>query len=91
MYKYIKANIYPENEGGLSRSVHSTVAQMINDPYGSKLYGKIMNTQSDTVIPYVEGIIAMAELANIDIDGLNDFYELLITEGVRPVIRAIRE
>jgi len=91
MYKYIKASRYPDDEGGLKRTVHHVVAKLINDQYGSKLYGKIMNMQSDTVIPYIEGIMAMAELANIDIAGLNDFYELLITEGVGPVIRADME
>lgn len=86
MYKYIKANIYPENEGGLSRSVHSTVAQLINDPYGSKLYGKIANMQNDAVIPYIEGIMAMAEVADINIKGLNDLYELIISNGARSIL-----
>ena len=86
MYKYIKSSY---DDVDIRRSVHRATAEMINDPVGSKLYGKIMNVTDDEKIAFIEGIFACAEAAGISIKGINELYELMITEGVETVTNVL--
>lgn len=71
-------------------SIDLDLSDMINDKVGRKLFGKIMNTPRDNLKSYLQGLVDICQLSNIEVPGLEEIYNSVLENGVNETLQKMK-
>lgn len=72
-----------------SQNIELDVSDMMKDKLQRRLYGKMMNLIDDAVEPWLQGVLDLAEVSDIDIPGIVQIYNAIQEHGVTAVKEAL--
>lgn len=71
-------------------SIDLDLSDMIKDKIGRKLFGKIMNTPRDNLKSYLQGLVDICQLSNIEVPGLEEIYNSVLENGVNETLQKMK-
>lgn len=92
MKKYVRGSEIPEDaQGPDSNILKEAASECIEYPLSKKLFGKLMNLESDSVLPWLKGALECAEiLQRGDVEGISQIYNVMLQDGVDAVLDILR-
>lgn len=92
MKKYVRGSEIPEDvQGPDSNILKEAASECMEYPLSKKLFGKMMNLEADSVLPWLEGALECAEiLQRGDVEGISQIYNAMLQDGVEAVLGVLR-
>lgn len=87
MKKYIRSN--EDNLVTDYLDIEITMSDILKDKVQRRIYGKMMNLVDDAVEPWLQGVLDLAEVSDIDIPGIVQIYNAIQEHGVTAVKEAL--
>ncbi len=66
------------------------LSEMLKNPSGRKLFGKIMNTPDENVESYLQGCVDICKITNTSIPGLSEIYNSVLENGLADTMKTLR-
>lgn len=78
--QYIRKEIYSKD-----------LSVLLKSDTGKKIYGKFMNIADETAQAWLQGIVDLAEIVHIDVQGLDVLWNLVQEHGASTIKKICRE
>lgn len=86
MKKLIRANFNYRDW----QPVDLDLSEMLKNPIGRKLFGKILNTPDENVESYLCGCVDICKITNTSIPGLSEIYDSVLENGIADTMKTLR-
>lgn len=89
MKRYIQCNNGNPQRDLVPINIDSAMSDILRDPIQRRIYGKLMNLTREAVKPYLQGVLDLAELSNLDVSGILKIYEAIHENGLDVTLRSL--